>query len=140
MPIEISQEGTKDLSKGERKEFAERYGLTWIGRIVDIQGLVRARKGHNHFHVRYADGTQAYNARFVAVGNFQKDGLAPVRGKDKKYFHIHLDGTPAYNARFDMLFDDGSFGPDGTTWAEISGKMYDINRQGEAKPAKFFNS
>jgi len=131
MVQEYLEKGSKVLSKEEREAFAKRYELTWIGRMVDIQGLVVARKGNKHFHVRYADGTPAYTASFTAVGNFQKDGLAPARDKEKKCFHIHLDGTPAYDSRFDTFFDDGSFCEDGLTWAEKDGKMYDVDRQGK---------
>ncbi|HOC53735.1 MAG TPA: hypothetical protein PKM85_01935 [Candidatus Pacearchaeota archaeon] len=139
MVNEHFEKGMKKLSKEERKEFAERYGLNWIGRIVDIHGLVRAKRGSKYFHVRYADGTPAYTARFAQVGNFQEDGLAPAKSReDKKFLHIRLDGTPAYTARFDMLYDDGSFSPSGITWAEKDGKIYEINRQGEIlRPVSF---
>jgi len=123
--------GMKELSKKERETFAKAYGLDWIGRFVDAKGFVRARISGKYFHVNFADGKPAYETRFTLVGNFQEDGLAPVRDKNKKFFHIRVDGTPAYENRFDMFFEEGAFQDDGTAWAEVDGKMYDIDRQGK---------
>ena len=103
------RKGMKKLSQKERETFAKACGLDWIGRFVDVKGFVRARISGKYFHVNFADGKPAYKAKFTFVGNFQEDGLAPVRDENMKFFHIHVDGTPAYENRFDMFFWDGSF-------------------------------